>query len=166
MVREAAQEAINAIFDSEKPVNHVQQSAQPIPVNNTQAYSSASVSLGPVRYEGFGNGNAGGNFQGGSGGNFQGSGGNFQGGLKGISGPSKFEEDRSILSYASAAPASQYGNGSTSKMAGFGNSSSNSSQGFEGSKGIEVVKQVGAKAASILTAGMNWTSLTVSIVFL
>jgi hypothetical protein len=140
MVREAAQEAINAIFDADKPVN-------PVAVNVPPAFSSSSASVGPPRYEGFGNGNSGGNFQGSSGGN-------FQSGLKGISGPTRFEEDRSILSYASGAPPAQYGNSSAGKLPGFGNTTSNAAHGFDGSKGIEAVKQVGAKAASILTAGI------------
>jgi hypothetical protein len=145
MVREAAQEAITAIFDTEKPLTNITQSAAvgtsynsysgPPPAVGT-SYNSYS---GPPRYEGFGSCN---------------SGGNFQGGLKGISGPKSFEEDRSIVSYASAPPAGNYGNGGLNKMTGFGNSSSNPGHGsFDGSKGIEVVKHVGAKAASILTAG-------------
>jgi hypothetical protein len=135
MVREAAQEAITAIFDTERPLTNVPQAAAA--VGNSYSGPPPS-SLGP-RYEGFGSSN---------------SGGNFQGGLKGISGPKNFEEDRSILSYASAPPAAHYGNGGLSKMTGFGNSSSNPGHGsFDGSKGIEVVKHVGAKAASILTAG-------------
>ena len=144
MVREAAQEAITAIFDTEKPLTHVPQAAAVgISYNSGNSsyssYSGPPPSLGPPRYEGFGSSN---------------SGGNFQGGLKGISGPQNFEEDRSILSYASAPPAAHYGNGGLSKMTGFGNSSSNPNHGsFDGSKGIEVVKHVSAKAASILTAG-------------
>jgi hypothetical protein len=137
MVREAAQEAITAIFDTEKPLTNVSQAAAV-----GHSFSGPPPSLGPSpRYEGFGSSN---------------SGGNFQGGLKGISGPNNFEEDRSILSYASAPQVAQYGNGGSSKMAGFGNSLPNASHGnFDKSKGIEVVKHVGAKAASILTAGAS-----------
>ncbi len=144
MVREAAQEAITAIFDTEKPLTNtsVPHTSVPQPAavgNSYNSYSGPPPSLGPPRYEGFGSSN---------------SGGNFQGGLKGISGPKNFEEDRSILSYASAPPSANFGNGGLSKMTGFGNSSSNQGHGgFDGSKGIEVVKHVGAKAASILTAG-------------
>ena len=136
MVREAAQEAINAIFDTEKPVIATPQ----LSVGNYTQASSApqSVNSNSVRFEGFGSSN---------------SGGNFQSGLKGISGPSTFEEDRSILSYASGTTTVSYSNGPSNKITGFGNMTSNSAHGFDGSKGIEVVKQVGAKAASILNAG-------------
>ncbi len=140
MVRDAAQEAINAIFDTEKPVTSIP--TQPVPTaNHAPSYTAPPAPCNAARYEGFGSSN---------------SSGNYQGGLTGISGPSSFEEDRSILSYASAAPNGAYNasSGISNKLPGFGNTPSNPAHGFDGSKGIEVVKQVGAKAASIINAGL------------
>jgi hypothetical protein len=137
MVREAAQDAINAIFDTEKNVNSVPLPQVSVGVSSISSTQSVTSS-GPVpRYEGFGNSTAVNP---------------VARGMVGISGGNNFEEDRSILSYASTPPAYTRSNTVPSRMTGFG-SSNGSGHSLDGSKGIEKVKQVGAKAASLLTAG-------------
>mmetsp|Transcript_12934 Transcript_12934/g.35866 ORF Transcript_12934/g.35866 Transcript_12934/m.35866 type:complete len:283 (+) Transcript_12934:58-906(+) len=155
LVRETAQEVINVILDSESRAST--QSSQP---SQYSGISSQSQVGGGTPMQGFGNGstmqgfgNGGSSMQGfGSGGpqnfssagrcKYEGFGSDSQAGRSGGGGA----DDRSILSYASTP---SVGDMSSSRMQGFG-----SAPMYAGGGGkMDKVKQVGAKAASMLSAG-------------
>lgn len=133
MVREAAQEAINAIFDTEMnqqpPVAPVHQPPSTVSVASSARVAapatSAAASRPPLveksRYGGFGRENA-------------------PGGVE-------IPPDRSILSYASQHPSSVSSSGA-SRSGGFGTVQGQAPVAASG--GIDSVYQAGAKASSML----------------
>eukprot|EP00285_Hemiselmis_virescens_P001874 CAMPEP_0173413394 /NCGR_PEP_ID=MMETSP1356-20130122/81877_1 /TAXON_ID=77927 ORGANISM="Hemiselmis virescens, Strain PCC157" /NCGR_SAMPLE_ID=MMETSP1356 /ASSEMBLY_ACC=CAM_ASM_000847 /LENGTH=479 /DNA_ID=CAMNT_0014375427 /DNA_START=118 /DNA_END=1554 /DNA_ORIENTATION=- len=137
MVREAAQETVNAIFDSETPLPSMvptpprpSSSSTPTPAHVTPP-SAAAGGLDKSRYGGFGRDTA-----------------------PGGSGRADYEPDRSILSYASAR-GTGYGStassGGESRMGGFGNASA----AQQGTAPMDLAMQAGGKAANMLSTGLS-----------